>query len=244
MVVGESKKFNLDDLYIRFFSIAEKRITKSGRGVVSFISNHSWVSDPSFVVLRQYLLESFNKFWIENMHGNRKISEYGPDGRTSETIFAIPGFSVGIQQGVVTSLWVKTGKEKKGTANVLFRDGIDASKASDRRKQLLSTLDERDINKSYKKARPAKENKFSFRPSNVSEDYLRWVKVNDLCVEKPLVGVEECRGGVLIDFDRENISKRLKPYFDKKIKWEVIRELEPRLSRATPRYNQATQEVT
>jgi predicted helicase len=36
------KKFNLDDLYIRFFRLAERRIAEmSGRGVVSFISNHS-----------------------------------------------------------------------------------------------------------------------------------------------------------------------------------------------------------
>lgn len=99
------RKFNLDDLYVRFFRLAERRIAEmSGQGVVSFISNHSWTSEPSFVVLRQHLLESFDKFWVENLHGNRKISEYAPDGRTSETIFAIRGFSVGIQQGVATSL--------------------------------------------------------------------------------------------------------------------------------------------
>ena len=34
------KKFNLDDLYVRFFRLAERRIAEmSGRGVVSFISN-------------------------------------------------------------------------------------------------------------------------------------------------------------------------------------------------------------
>jgi hypothetical protein len=36
------KKFNLDDLYIRFFRLAERRITEmTGRGVVCYISNHS-----------------------------------------------------------------------------------------------------------------------------------------------------------------------------------------------------------
>jgi hypothetical protein len=101
---GITKNY-LDDLYVRFFRIAERRVAeKTGRGVVSFISNNSWVSDPTYVVLRQHLLNSFDSFWIENMHGNRKISEYAPDGRTSETIFALRGFSPGIQQGVVVSL--------------------------------------------------------------------------------------------------------------------------------------------
>ena len=83
------KKFNVDDLYVRFFRLAERRIAerpKPGRGVVAFISNHSWVSDPSFVVLRKHLFASFDKIWIENLHGNRKTSEYAPDGRGSAPV--------------------------------------------------------------------------------------------------------------------------------------------------------------
>ena len=39
------KKFNLDDPYVRFFRLAERRIAEEGgRGVVSFISNYSWSS--------------------------------------------------------------------------------------------------------------------------------------------------------------------------------------------------------
>jgi len=39
------KKFNLDDLYVRFFRLAERRIAEmSGEGVVSFISNFSYLS--------------------------------------------------------------------------------------------------------------------------------------------------------------------------------------------------------
>src|SRR4051794_23203779 len=43
------KKFNLDDLYVRFFRIAERRIAEgTRRGVVSYISNCSWTALPSF----------------------------------------------------------------------------------------------------------------------------------------------------------------------------------------------------
>jgi len=85
------KKFNLDELYVRFFRLAERRIAEmSGKGIVCFISNYSWLREPSFVVLRQHLLSAFDSFWVENMHGDRSISEYAPDGHTSETIFAMP----------------------------------------------------------------------------------------------------------------------------------------------------------
>src|SRR5207237_854255 len=38
------KKFNLDDLYVRFFRLAERRITEKppGKGVLCFISNFSY----------------------------------------------------------------------------------------------------------------------------------------------------------------------------------------------------------
>ena len=53
------EKYNLDDLYIRFFRIAERTISEMNedkRGIVCYISNSSWIEDPSFVVLRQHLL--------------------------------------------------------------------------------------------------------------------------------------------------------------------------------------------
>ncbi len=87
------RKFNLDDLYVRFFRVAERRIAEgTGRGVVCFISNHSWLSGSSYVVMRQRLMQEFDRIWVDNMHGDRKISERGPDGRTSETVFAIRGY--------------------------------------------------------------------------------------------------------------------------------------------------------
>ena len=39
----------LNDLYVRFFRMAERRIAdKTGQGVVCFISNYSWLDGLSF----------------------------------------------------------------------------------------------------------------------------------------------------------------------------------------------------
>ena len=220
------KKFNLDDLYVRFFRLAERCIAEFGeqRGVVCYISNHSWVNEPSFVVLRQHLLKSFDRFWIENMHGNRKISEYAPDGRTSETIFAIPGFSPGIRQGVVTSLWVKSGKQDE-KPQVLYNDNINAAKAVERRTQLLSSLQANDFDAQYEVAAPSRSNRYSFRPMAVSADYLSWAKLVDLCAEAPSNGLMEKRGGALIDIDREKLEERMRAYLDSELDWEVYKAL-------------------
>ena len=220
------KKFNLDDLYVRFFRVAENCINRAAinRGVVCFISNQSWVSDPSFVVLRKNLYQSFDKFWIENMHGNRKISEYAPDGKTSETVFAIQGFSAGIQQGVAISLWVKNG-EQSDMPIVRFRDDINAAKASDRRKQLLSTLEDKNFNSNYQTVFPSKTNRFSFKPSVISAEYLKWIKLTDICAVAPSNGLMEKRGSALIDTDRNTLETRMRAYFDDQLSWEDYKRL-------------------
>ena len=90
----------LNDLYVRFFRMAERRIAEqTGHGVVCFISNYSWLDGLSFTGMREHYLETFDKIRIDNLHGDRIISEYAPDGRTSETIFAVQGQSPGIKVG-------------------------------------------------------------------------------------------------------------------------------------------------
>ena len=47
----------LNDLYVRFFRMAERRIAeKTGRGVICFISNYSWLDGLSFTGMRERYL--------------------------------------------------------------------------------------------------------------------------------------------------------------------------------------------
>jgi len=231
------KKFNLDDLYVRFFRLAERRIAeKTKRGVVCYISNNSWVSDPSFVVLRQHLLTSFDRFWIENMHGDRTITEYAPDGRTSETIFAIPGFSAGIRQGVAISLWVKNNKNY-GDGKILFRDDLNAAKAVERRAQLLATLDSKNLDAFYVEAEPDKMNRFSFKPSQVDSDYEEWPLLTELCKEPPIHGPVERRAGALIDIDKTLLESRMRAYFDPSLGFSEITNICYGLTREASGFN-------
>lgn len=229
------KKFNLDDLYVRFFRLAERQISeKGGRGVVSFISNYSWSSEPSFVVLRDRLLKNFDKFWIDNMHGNRNISEYAPDGRTSETVFAQEGFSPGIRQGVVVSLWVKTGQSNT-PKQVLYCDSFNQAKAEERRKALLNSLDDPQREARYVKAIPTVSNRLSFKPSNVSSAYANWPTLPELA-EIRSDGVFEKRAGALIDIEKPQLSSRMKAYFDPEKPLSEIATIVPGLAKDAARF--------
>ena len=57
----------LNDLYVRFFRMAERRIAdKTGQGVVCFISNYSWLDGLSFTGMREKYLEAFDAIRIDN----------------------------------------------------------------------------------------------------------------------------------------------------------------------------------
>ena len=57
----------LNDLYVRFFRMAERRIAeKTGRGVICFISNYSWLDGLSFTGMRERYLEAFDAVRIDN----------------------------------------------------------------------------------------------------------------------------------------------------------------------------------
>ena len=216
---------SMHDLYVRFFRLAEKHIAEiNGKGIVCYISNHSWVSEPSFVVLREHLFNSFDCFWIDNLHGNRKISEYAPDGRTSETIFAIPGFSVGIQQGVVISLWARSAK-RGGEPKVFFRDDINAAKAAERRSQLLESLRADNFNSQYEIASPNASNRFSFLPADVATFYLQWPSLTDLSFVGSFPGMDEDRRFALISDQKQVLEERMSAFLNPLVAWDQAQQL-------------------
>ena len=133
----------LNDLYVRFFRMAERRIAeKTGRGVICFISNYSWLDGLSFTGMRERYLEAFDAVRIDNLHGDRIISEYAPDGRTSETVFAIRGQSPGIKVGTSIALLSRSGTVAGASTGgrILYRD-FHHAKADERRRALLDSLD-------------------------------------------------------------------------------------------------------
>ena len=71
------RKYNLDELYVRFLRIAERRIAATGRGLLCYISSYSYLSDPSFVVARESLLKQFDRIWIDSLNGDFVKPERG-----------------------------------------------------------------------------------------------------------------------------------------------------------------------
>jgi hypothetical protein len=66
------RKQLLDDLYVRFFRLAEERIGEAAEhGIVSFISNSSYLTGRSHPIMRRSLLTNFHQVWIDNLNGDK-----------------------------------------------------------------------------------------------------------------------------------------------------------------------------
>ena len=224
------KRFNLDDLYVRFFSVAARRIAKTGCGILSYISSDSYTWKKSFVAMRESLCRDFDKLWIDDLHGG--IDDRAPDGGVSQSVFFIPGFSAGIRLGVTVSLLVKTGAGEKSAR---YRGDLDDGKIADRLARLLGSLraeNADEFNARYSKIEPKVENRYSLRPLAIDEKYARWPLLADLC-EASYNAVNENRASALTDFDRDALRSRMRDYFDSNIAWENYRKKETGLSKDT-----------
>ncbi len=212
----------LNDLYVRFFRMAERRIAeKTGRGVVCFISNYSWLDGLSFTGMRERYLEAFDTVRIDNLHGDRIISEYAPDGRTSETVFALRGQSPGIKVGTAITLLSKSraGRPSAGK-QVLYRDFHEA-RADKRRQALLSSLDSPAIDAGYSPLKPNLGLGLPFKPMAASESWHTWPLITDL-FPASFPGVKTSRDSFLVDVDEHRLRTRISDYFDPDIRHEEI----------------------
>ncbi|MXY84003.1 MAG: helix-turn-helix domain-containing protein [Gemmatimonadetes bacterium] len=98
----------LNDLYVRFFRMAERRIAKTGQGVVCFISNYSWLDGLSFTGMREHYLEEFDAIRIDCLNGDKyKTGKVAPDGSPDPSIFSTKGDPVGIQVGTAIATLIR-----------------------------------------------------------------------------------------------------------------------------------------
>ena len=65
----------LNDDYLKFIRLAQHFIEQNKKGVVSFITNNSFLKNVSYEKLRQSLLLSFDEIYIINLHGDQKNDE-------------------------------------------------------------------------------------------------------------------------------------------------------------------------
>ncbi|MBO6836332.1 MAG: N-6 DNA methylase [Alphaproteobacteria bacterium] len=83
------RKHWLNDDYVKFIRFSESLIEKNGRGVIGFITNHGFLTNPTFRGMRQHLLRTFDGIRIINLHGNAAYELFGAQGEKDRNVFDI-----------------------------------------------------------------------------------------------------------------------------------------------------------
>ena len=244
------RKQLLDELYVRFLRLAEVRIGEEAEfGVVSYISNSSFLTGRSHPILRESLLNSFHDMWIDNLNGDKyatgKVIPAGlpGEGTADQSIFSTEHDPRGIQVGTTITTYLKRNtdaQDSEAIATVSYREFW--GRAEDKREALIASLtmsswstEEREAvagtpagPRSYEQFSPTPDTAWRLIPSSAS-GFLEWPGFGDLF---PVFfqGVNPNRGldGSVIDTDRTVLERRMYDYLSAS-SFDVVRERYPTL---------------
>ena len=199
----------LNDLYVRFFRMAERRIAeKTGQGVICFISNYSWLDGLSFTGMRERFLDAFDAIHIDSLNGDKfKTGKTTPDGKPDPSIFSTAEDPVGIQVGTAITTLIRK-HDHEPTNDVAIRQLWGRLKA----KQLYWTAQSRP-DAIYSDVRPDLALGLPFAPMTVADEWSQWPSLPEL-FQVSFPGVKTSRDSFLTDIDEGRLRARIEEYFN------------------------------
>ena len=197
------RKINLDDDYIKFIRYGQHFINKSGEGILAYISNNSFIDGITHRQMRKNLLETFDKVYILDLHGNAKKKEVCPDGSPDQNVFDI-------MQGVSINIFIKTGEKKKNELGKIFHSDLFG-----KRDLKYSELSGSSISTLKWNLLENKEPYYFFVPKDFeSEDkYNKGFKINELMAVN-VAGIETIRDSITIHFEEKSLKKTVNDFLE------------------------------
>ncbi len=222
----------LNDLYVRFFRMAERRIAeKTGRGVVCFISNYSWLDGLSFTGMRERYLEAFDAIRIDCLNGDKyKTGKTTPGGAPDPSIFSTPEDPVGIQVGTAITTLVRKA-DHSPAETVGFRHLWGQAK----REELTETADT-GPEALYESIAPVLPLGLPFAAMAVNIGWQDWPSLPDL-FPTSFPGVKTSRDSFLTDVDLGRLEERVTHYFNPDLSHDEVARLYPSVMNPSARFN-------
>jgi len=207
--LGERNPKWLQDDYVKFIRFAQWKIDQSGEGVLGFITNHSYLDNPTFRGMRQSLMNSFNHIYLLDLHGNSKKKEKCPDGSKDENVFDI-------QQGVAIILAVK----KPGLKRKVYH--ADCWGLREVKYEWLSSNHIKSTR--WKSLTPKSEFYFFVpRDEKLLSSYRKYIKISDFFPTNS-VGIVTSRDEFAIASSEEELKRHIRMFRDENISDSMIKQ--------------------
>lgn len=188
----KNPKWLLDD-YVKFIRFAQSKIDSQESGIFAFISNNSFLDNPTFRGMRYSLMQSFDKIYILNLHGDTRKKEKAPDGSKDDNVFDI-------MQGVSINIFIKQNSKAKNT-NIYYHDLYG------KRKDKYEFLYENDLNSIKWTLVKNNEPFYLFLPQNndLLEEYNKGISVKDMfmlsstgiCTQRDSVTIQKTKQDIV-----------------------------------------------
>lgn len=210
------RKQLLNDLYVRFYRLAEREIGEEREfGLVSLITNSSWLTGRSHPIMRESLLNNFHEVWVDNLNGDKyrtgKVIPKGlpGEGTADQSVFSTNADPRGIQTGVAIGTFLKRGANRTAAENTVVHYRDFWGKADGKRAQLLGVGNA----PAYQRLIPTRQNRWRLAPHAEVGGYEAWPSIEELFPTR-IQGVNPNRGvtGSLIDVDAAVLSDRIRRY--------------------------------
>jgi hypothetical protein len=223
----------LNDLYVRFYRMAERRITegKQGDGIVCFISNYSWLDGLSFTGMREHFLGAFDRIWIDCMNGDKyKTGKLTPEGQGDPSVFSTEKNREGIQVGTSVALLARR-STARGTVEVSFRHHWGKNKLAE-----MQDLAAGRVHLPWESLAPEVALGLPLLPLRLSGGYQTWPTLVSL-FPAHFPGVQTKRDEFLVDIDRPRLKARLGDFFDPQVGDEEMARRCQKAMHSTPQYD-------
>jgi len=229
----------LNELYIRFFRVAERRIAgdsvvpgnRTQTGILSFITGYRWLGGLSHPSMRHQFLQEFNSIYIDNLNGDKyRTGKTTPDGRPDPSAFSTPQNREGIQVGTAVATLVRT-LGPRPAVGIKLRDLWGTDK--------LRVLDEearQGLEPNYEPVHPEPVLGLPFAGRELADRSTTWPELIAL-LPVYFPGVKTSRDPLVIDIDRERLEKRMRKYLDADVGSQTIATLYPSAMRRTGRFD-------
>jgi Type ISP C-terminal specificity domain len=185
----------LSDDYIKFFRLGQDVVTRSGVGVLSYVSNHTFLSGLIHRGMRKDMLKDFDKVLVLDLNGSALLGLVSPDGRIDKNVFDI-------QQGVAITDFVR--KPRDRTDQVLPPVAF-SSLWGDRKRKYAFLLNESISTAGYEPIVPLRPNYFFVPAAPPDASYESWPSLLDVFTTHA-TGFVTGRDEVLIRFESEPIK--------------------------------------
>ncbi len=201
----QNLKLLLDD-YVKFIRWAQWRLEQTGHGILAFITNHSYLDNPTFRRMRRALMKAFDELYILNLHGNVRRKEIAPDGSPDENVFDI-------QQGVAILLAVRLPESQHASEPDAYK--VYYADLWGKREEKYAFLNANDVNTTPWRTLQPQPDFYLFLPQDepLRQQYEQGWKLTDI-FHLHSTGIKTHRDHFVIDFDRDALYRRIAEFRD------------------------------